>query len=103
MKRLFTILLVVIILSSGTAYATDSGDTLGGLTSKLSAEDDVTYGVGETATIDGVSATLIEVSGSGGLSKKPAEGNHYSVLEFTIENNTAKPLVINPSTSFSAI
>jgi hypothetical protein len=65
MKRLFTILLVVIILSSGTAYATDSGDTLGGLTSKLSAEDDVTYGVGETATIDGVSATLIEVSGRG--------------------------------------
>lgn len=102
MKRLITLLLVL-ILTSTTAYAIELGDALGGLTEIFGSDDTVTYEVGETGTTDNVSATLNNVmEGTGNDYGKPADGNVYLYCEFTIENDTSESLVVSSMMCFSA-
>lgn len=103
MKRLIAFFLVVIVLSIGSTNAKAFGDIFGGLTSLFSAEDDVTYGVGEKAATDDVSATLINVmESSGNKNNKPAKGNVFLLCEFKIENKTSEPLIVSTIMCFSA-
>lgn len=103
MKKLFVLVLVLTIAATSSAYAFDFGGVLGGLTSIFSAEDDVTYGVGEKATADGIVATLINVSESKGNSgNKPESGNVYLICEFKVENTTDESVAISSILCFNA-
>ncbi len=102
MKRRFVWLILIALLLSNTAYALDMGDLWGGLTSIFSADDGKTYSVGETASADGISATLTKVMESnGGSGTTPEDGNVFLVCEFTIENNSEEELVISSVLCFS--
>lgn len=74
-----------------------------GITSIFSSDNEVTYGVGETATTDNISAILINVMESKGNSyNKPKNGNVFVICEFSIQNSTPELLGLSSILCFSA-
>lgn len=101
MKRTIAFL-IVLVLMSVPAYAVDVGDLFGGLTEIFGADDSVTYAVGETGTIDGISVTLNSVmEGTGNSTYTPEDGNVYLVCELTVENNSDEELPVSTMMCFS--
>ena len=103
MKRLMAMILVIIAVTSATAYALDFGDVFGGMTTIFSSDnDEVTYGVGEKGVVDDVTATLVKVSESkGNKGYKPADGNVYLICEFKVENNNTEDLFLSTMICFN--
>lgn len=67
------------------------------------ADEPTKFGVGESADLNNVVATLVNVSeNSGGDFNRPSEGNVFVVCEFEIENNSDKELAISSMMCFSS-
>lgn len=65
--------------------------------------ENIRYGLGQTATQDNISMTLVSVTESEGTEfLSPQDGNIYVVCEFEIENNSSKELTVGTSLSFKA-
>lgn len=61
------------------------------------------YKIGETATLDDVSVTLIEVhENNGSQFLSPEEGNVFVLCEFEIINNSSKEINVSSMMSFEA-
>lgn len=66
-------------------------------------EEKDSYGVGETATINDVSVTLVDVSENTGSDFfTPDQGNVFVVCEFEIANNSGKDVNVSSMLSFEA-
>lgn len=101
MKRIVALFLLFAMFVS-TAYAEGLGAWLGGLSSLFSSDDEVTYGVGETVEIDGLTMKLINVMTSKGNSYyTPASGKEYVILEFEILNNTKEEIALSTLMNFT--
>lgn len=62
---------------------------------------ETTYGKGETAEIDGVKVTLLDVTESTGSEYlKPEEGNVFLLCEFEIDNQTSDEVAVSTALSF---
>lgn len=86
--------------STSAAKEADNGST-GSVNSKDGKSS--TYGIGETATSNGVKITLTDVSESiGSQFLKPSDGNVYVACEFTIENESKKDITVSSAMSFEA-
>ena len=95
MKRFLVLLLSALVtLSFGGCVSSSPTSSTGKAT---------TYTQGETATIDGVKITLNSVTeNQGGEFLKPASGNVFLVLDFTIENGSNNELAVSSMVSFEA-
>ncbi|MBR5529749.1 MAG: DUF5067 domain-containing protein [Oscillospiraceae bacterium] len=66
-------------------------------------EKDPVFQVGETAQLDGVTVSLVEVAENDGSKyNKPADGNVFVLCEFVIENNSDTELNVSSILSFEA-
>ena len=103
MKRFVALaLLMVCLCSAGCASASDWSDLLGGLTSMFGTKDEVTYSVGEPATVDDITITLKDVYQNGGSSfYQPEAGCEFVILEFQVQNNKKNDLSLSTMLSFS--
>ena len=73
--------------------------SMGGNNQSLKAE----YKIGETAELNGVRVTLVNVTESNGSDfNKPTDGNIFVLCEFEIENNSDKEINISSIMSFEA-
>lgn len=95
MKRFLALLLSALVtLSFGGCVSSSSTSS----TTKAT-----TYTQGETATIDGIKVTLNSVTeNQGGEFLKPANGNVFLVMDFTIENSSNDELTVSSMVSFEA-
>ena len=102
MKQLIALLLVMLVITTNTVYATGLDGLLGGLTSMFGAKNEVTYGVGEAVTIDDITITLTDVLQCGASSMyAPEDGNEFLILEFEIKNGSKEQLALSTMLSFS--
>lgn len=66
-------------------------------------QDDVIFAVGETAQLNNINVTLLNVSETeGGEFNKPSEGKVFVLAEFEIENNSDKEISVSSVISFEA-
>lgn len=99
MKKMMALLLVFMALIPTRAFAFD---ILGGLTTIFSSDEEISFGIGEKGTVDGVSATLVKVSESkGSKAYKPEDGAVYLICEFKVENETADDVFLSTLICFA--
>ena len=66
-------------------------------------KEEIIFGVGETAELNGVRVTMTDYSESNGSEyNKPSDGNVFMLIEFLIENNTDSELAVSSLVSFEA-
>lgn len=72
-------------------------------TSENTKEETSTFLVGETAELNDIYVTMLNVSESAGSTfNTPADGNVFVICEFEIENKSAKDIAISSMMSFEA-
>lgn len=102
MKKLFSAILVAVLLAASCASAEDYNSLFGGLTSIFGIGEETIYDLGETAELDGASATLVNVMESkGGSENAPDDGNVFVICEFEIENISSESLQVSTLMCFS--
>ena len=66
-------------------------------------QEEIIFGVGETAELNGVRVTMTDYSESNGSKyNKPSDGNVFLLIEFLIENNTDSEMAVSSMMSFEA-
>ncbi len=103
MKKVLILVLLFVLVVNSPAHAFDLGFSFGGTTSIISVSDDIEYRVGEKAIVDGIAATLVDISESkGDMYTKPRKGFVYLICEFKIENTTEEGVFISSMLCFNA-
>ena len=93
-KHPFLALLLVLVVFIGIIAAASGGDD-------TSKDTKTSFSVGETATLNNVSVTMVGVTeNSGSDFNKPTDGNVYVICEFEIENNSNKEINVSSVLSF---
>lgn len=102
MKRVIIGVLVLLVLLSGTAFAFDFGDVMGGLTSMFTPDADDAYGPKEIVDLDNGSIELTNVYTSGrNQFYTPEDGYEYVMIEFSIENDGEEEMAISTLLNFN--
>ncbi len=102
---LFAILLIVAFAVFALGSGEESPKPAGTLASTEAPTEAATpeFGIGESAQLKNVIATMVSVTESTGSSyNKPAEGNVFVLCELEIENNSDRELNISSMMSFEA-
>lgn len=102
MKKMLVWLLMTVLLFSGSAYAFELGDMLGGITSLFAPDAQNAYGPQELAELDGVNIKLVNVMESKSSNMYDLkDGYEFLIIEFSIENKDSENLTLSTMMNFS--
>ena len=103
MKKLVSLVMVLMLAMSNAGFAMDMDDLFGGLTAMFSPDADEAYAPGEVAELKHVNIKLTNVLESGKNEfYSPQDGYEFLMIEFEIENTDDEDLAISSMLCFSA-